>query len=127
MSEQSAIPNLQSAIIGIVGPCCSGKSSLARALRERGYPARDMAQEHSFAPRMWQIIGRAEILIFLDVSYPAAQQRRRMNWQPADLDEERRRLRHARENCDLYLNTDGLTLEQVEAQVLAFLEGSKGV
>ena len=110
-------------IIGVVGPCCSGKSSLVRALRARGYPAKDIAQEHSFAPRMWQIIGQAGGLIFLDVSYPAALQRRRMDWRPEDLAEERRRLRHAREHCDLYVNTDGLTQEQVLDRVLGFLAG----
>ena len=113
-----------SPIVGIVGPCCSGKSVLARALRERGYLARDIAQEHSFAPRMWQVIGQAEVLIFLDVSYSIAQQRRWMNWQPADLAEEQRRLRYAREHCDLYLNTDDLTQEQVLEHVLALLADS---
>ena len=110
-----------SPIVGLVGPCCSGKSALARALRERGYPARDIAQEHSFAPRMWQIIGGAEVLIFLDVSYPVARQRRWMDWGPEDLAEEHRRLRHAREHCDLYLNTDDLTQAQVLEHVLAFI------
>ena len=122
-SAGSAIHNPQSAImiVAIVGPCCAGKSTLARALRERGYAARDIAQEHSFAPRMWQIIGRADVLVFLDVSYPAAQARRWMDWQPQDLGEEHRRLRHAREHCDLYLPTDALSEEQVRERVLAFL------
>ena len=114
-----------SPLIGIVGPCCSGKSALACALRERGYSARDIAQEHSFAPRMWQVIGQAEVLIFLDISYSIAQQRRWMNWGPEDLAEEHRRLRHAREHCDLYLNTDDLTQEQVLEHVLALLANSR--
>jgi cytidylate kinase len=109
-------------IVGVVGPCCSGKSTLVNSLIQRGYMVRHIAQEHSFAPRMWQIIGKAELLIFLDVSFEVAQQRRWMNWQPADLEEQQRRLKHAREQCDLYLQTDALSAEQVLQQVLTVLK-----
>lgn len=110
-------------VIGIVGPCSAGKSTLAKALALAGFDARHIAQEHSFAPRMWQVIGHAQVLIFLDVTYPVAQQRRRLDWQPADWDEQQRRLAHAREHADLYLHTDDLTIEAVREQVLAFLAG----
>jgi len=36
--------------IAVVGPCGAGKSILADALRENGYDARQIAQEHSFFP-----------------------------------------------------------------------------
>ena len=94
-------------IVGIVGPCCAGKSTLIRTLGALGYSARHIAQEHSYAPRMWQIIGQPDVLVFLDVSYPVAQQRR---------------LRHAREHCDLYLHTDALTIEQARQRVIEFLQ-----
>ncbi len=109
------------ATLGVVGPCSAGKSTLVRALTERGYVARHIAQEHSFAPRMWQQIAHAEVLIYLDVSYAVAQRRRPMDWQPADLEEQRRRLAHARAHCDLYLATDDLTIDEVRQRVLAFL------
>jgi ABC-type glutathione transport system ATPase component len=110
-----------SLIVGVVGPCCAGKSTLVKALLERGYAARHIAQEHSFAPRMWQIIGKAEVLVYLDVSFSVAQQRRWMDWQPADLEEQGRRLRHAREHCDLYLQTDALRAEDVLERVLTYV------
>jgi len=110
-----------SLVVGVVGPCCSGKSTLVSALQQRGYTVRHIAQEHSFAPRMWQIIGKANVLIYLDVSFPVAQQRRWMDWQPADLAEQQRRLRHAREHCDLYLQTDTLTPAEVLTRVLSLL------
>lgn len=113
-------------IVGIVGPCCAGKSTLARALAGLGYQARHIAQEHSFAPRMWQVIGRADVLVYLDVSYPVAQRRRRMDWQPADIEEQRRRLRHARDHCDLYVNTDDATVDQVRSTVLILLTDRQG-
>ena len=109
-------------VVDVVGPCCAGKSTLIRVLTALGYPAKHIAQEHSFAPRMWQVIGQPDVLVFLDVSYPVAQQRRWMNWQPKDLDEQQRRLRDAREHCDLYLPTDALTAEQVRQEVLEFLQ-----
>jgi cytidylate kinase len=107
--------------VGVVGPCCAGKSTLVAALTARGYVARHIAQEHSFAPRMWHVIGHTDVLVFLDVSYAVAQQRRWMNWQPHHLQEQQRRLRHARDHCHLYLHTDTLTAQEVLNRVLAFL------
>lgn len=108
--------------IGVVGPCSAGKTTLIRALEAQGYSARHIAQEHSHAPRMWQVIGHADVLIFLDVSFDVAQQRRWMSWGPEDMEEQHRRLRHAREHCDLYIHTDVLTQQQVLEQVLGFLQ-----
>jgi hypothetical protein len=110
-------------LVGIVGPCCAGKTTLFQALNALGYAARVVAQEHSFVPYMWQVITRPRWLIYLDVSYPVAQQRRWMDWTPADLDEQHRRLRHAREHCHLYLPTDALTPAQVLEATLEFLKG----
>jgi cytidylate kinase len=108
-------------IVGIVGPCSAGKTTLAGALREAGFDARHIAQEHSFAPRMWQVIGRAQVLIFLDVTYEVSQARRWLDWQPADWEEQQRRLAHARRHADLYLQTDEMSIEAVREAVLAFL------
>jgi cytidylate kinase len=110
-------------IIGVVGPCCAGKSTLVRALAARGCEVRHIAQEHSYAPKMWQIIGKADLLIFLDVNYDEAQRRRRMDWLPRDLDEQRDRLRDARLHCDLYVDTNPLSAAQVFDLVLPFLAG----
>ena len=105
----------------MVGPCFAGKTTLAKGLITLGYLVRVIAQEHSFAPRMWQIITHPDQLVFLDVSYPSAQQRRWMTWTLADWEEQQHRLRHAREHCDLYLQTDELTPVQVLAKTVAFL------
>ena len=111
-----------SRVIGIVGPCSAGKSTLARGLTELGYAAKTIGQEHSYVPHMWQVIGRPDLLVYLDVSYDVAQGRRRLDWQPADLDEQRHRLRHAREHCHFYLDTDLLSVAEVRARVLVFLK-----
>ncbi len=108
-------------LVGVVGPCCAGKTTLVRALTELGIPARVIAQEHSYVPHMWRTITDPGLLIYLDVSFDVAQQRRRMTWTPADLEEQHHRLRHARAHCDLYLPTDDLTPAQVFEQALALI------
>jgi GTPase SAR1 family protein len=113
--------------IAVVGACASGKSTLVDALRRAGYEARHVAQEHSYVPSMWQRITRPDVLIYLDVDYDTILTRRpNFNFQPADLDQQNFRLAHARENCDLYLDTTGLTTAEVRDKSLDFLRGVIG-
>ena len=108
--------------IAIVGVCASGKSALVRALREAGHDARHVAQEHSYAPRMWQRYVRPDILIYLDVNFEVLTQRRRqLRFGPAELAEQLRRLAHAREHCDLYIDTSELDVGEVRTGGLDFL------
>ncbi|MFN2110733.1 MAG: hypothetical protein ACK2UI_13835 [Anaerolineae bacterium] len=109
-------------LIGIVGPCSSGKSTLARALRALGHHVKEIMQEHSSAPAMWQRITNPDVLIYLDVSMDVAAQREGLE-QPSSwwVEEREFRLAHARAHCDLYIDTSALTPEEVLAQVLHFL------
>ena len=108
-------------LIGIVGPCGAGKSTLSAGLKSYGYTCRHIAQEHSYVPYMWQRITHPYVLIFLDASFPVCTARRRLNWTRADFDEQMRRLSHAREHSDLIIETDSLTIAQVLEQALTFL------
>jgi deoxyadenosine/deoxycytidine kinase len=108
-------------LIGLVGPCASGKSTLANALELRGYKVRHIAQEHSYVKDMWKKITNPDVLIFLDVSFPLTIERRKLNWTEADYLEQHRRLSHAREHASLYVQTDALTPEEVAEKVIAFL------
>jgi adenylate kinase family enzyme len=109
--------------VAVVGACASGKSTLVDALREAGYEARHVAQEHSYVPYMWQRLARPDVLIYLDVDYDAILDRRPgFNFKPGDLEEQSRRLAHAREHCDLYLDTGSLTTAEVQEKTLAFLK-----
>lgn len=109
-------------VVGLVGVCTSGKTTLGTRLKAQGYHVRHIAQEHSFVKDMWQRIAKPDMLIFLDVSYEVSKQRRSMDWTQADYNEQQRRLMHAREHADLHIQTDLLNAEEVEAQALAFLK-----
>ena len=112
----------KSLLIGVVGPCASGKSTLIAGLKERGFHIRHIAQEHSYVQDMWQRITNPDLLIFLDVSYPISCARRKLDWTEADWREQQRRLSHARQHADFYLDTDGLDIREVLEAVLQFLE-----
>ena len=73
---------------------------------------------------MWKRITNPDLLIFLQVSYGISQQRRPMNWTESDYVEQQRRLSHAREHADLYLDTDNLSVKEVLEQVLAFINAN---
>lgn len=112
--------------IKVVGPCASGKSVLAAGLRALGYDACSAAQDHSYVPDMWQRLNPPDVLVYLDLTLETARQRGRTGtgWDQAYLDEQHRRLQHAREHCDLYLVTDGLEADEVQARVVDFLSGT---
>ena len=105
--------------IAIVGPCGAGKSTLARELQARGIQARQIAQEHSFTPTMWQHLTKPDILIFLDASYETCTQRKNLNWLPKEYAKQVHRLQHARQHCHIYVKTDHLKPEEVMDQVLS--------
>lgn len=107
--------------VAIVGPCTAGKSTLVKRLREAGYEARHVAQEHSYVPDMWKRITNPDVLIYLDVTYESARQRRIIYWGADVIEVETQRLVHARQNCDLYIPTDQYTADEVAAQALTFL------
>ncbi len=111
------------AVIKVVGPCKSGKSTLVAGLRAAGYAARSCGQEHSEVPAMWQRIAPPDCLIFLDVT-PETQRARvnRSDWTDDLMAIQQRRLAHARQHADLVVATDVLAPQQVLGQVLAFLE-----
>ena len=114
------------ATIKIVGPCKSGKSSLARSLRDLGFRARSCSQEHSAGPTTWHRIAPADLLVYLDVSLEAMRSREyRSDWSEDLLAQQHRRLAHALDHCDLYVATEDLDRQQVLARVVAFLQAAE--
>jgi hypothetical protein len=71
-------------------------------------------------PHLWEL-SNPRVLIYLDASLHTIRRRRRTKWHQGILDEEHRRLAHAREHCDLYISTDGLLPDDVASKAVAFL------
>jgi deoxyadenosine/deoxycytidine kinase len=109
-------------LIGIVGPCGSGKSTLQAGLEKHGYRCRHIAQEHSYVKHMWQVITKPDLLIFLECSFENCTTRRKLNWLIRDYEEQQRRLSHAREHADLIIDTNIQNQEEVLDNALKFLK-----
>ena len=125
MNNSSEPPASQNRpLVGIVGVCASGKSTLIAGLEAHGIRTRHIAQEHSYVKDMWKRITNPDILIFIDASYPVTLKRRQFNWTEEDWAEQQRRLIHARQYANLYINTDELSIEQVLKIVIAFIESN---
>ena len=111
-------------LIGIVGPCGSGKSTLIAALKSHGLACRHIAQEHSYVKDMWKRITNPDALIFLQASFQVCTARRRLNWNESNYAEQQRRLAHALEHAQLIVYTDNQTPQAVAQRVLDYLGGS---
>jgi nicotinamide riboside kinase len=109
-------------LIGIVGPCAAGKTTLVARLERDGYRVRHIAQEHSYVAYMWERITAPQILIYLQVSYALTLGRRKLNWTVKEYEEQLFRLRHARQHAQLVIDTDALSTEQVYQLVIDFLQ-----
>jgi ATPase subunit of ABC transporter with duplicated ATPase domains len=113
-----------SPLIGVVGTCGSGKSTLIAGLAKHGYRCRHIAQEHSYVKYMWQVITKPDILVFLESSFENSTSRRRLNWQPSDHEEQQKRLSHAREHAQLIIDTNFMSAEAVLARALDYLKNN---
>ena len=109
-------------LIGIVGPCGSGKSALTEGLEKNGYACRHIAQEHSYVADMWQVMTKPSVLIYLNVSFQVSTARTNLNWREKDFLEQLRRLSHARAHANIIIETDTLTIEDVLQKALTFLK-----
>ena len=120
-NQKDEPPGKLQTLIGVVGPCAAGKSTLIAGLTRLGYRSRHIAQEHSYVKDMWRRLTNPDVLVFLDASYPTTCQRGQLDWTESEWQEQQRRLRHARENASLYLETDNLSAEQVLERVVGFV------
>jgi len=114
-------------VVGVVGPCAAGKTTLTAYLKSKGYNVRHIAQEHSYVHDMWKKITNPAILIYLEVDYLATIQRKNLDWTENEFNEQRRRLSHARSHADLIVDTNQMTAEEVSNTVEKFilLEGQE--
>lgn len=106
--------------VAVVGVCAAGKTTLVQALTSMGIKSNAVPQEHSVVRRLWlSLHPQTNVLIVLDARWETTKLRRpTIMYGPERLEEQRRRLSHAREECDLYLPTDDLSIDQVQQRVV---------
>jgi deoxyadenosine/deoxycytidine kinase len=109
-------------LIAVVGPCASGKTTLVEGLQAKGYWARQIAQEHSYVPQMWKLLTKPDILIYVHANYETCTERKQLNWALKDYEIQIERLAHARENCDIYLDTEGISAHEALERALEALK-----
>ena len=114
-------PGRRSVVVGVVGPCGAGKSTLIAGLARHGVQGRHIAQEHSYVQHMWRHMVHPDLLIYLGASFTTCTRRRRLSWLETDYDEQIRRLDHAREHANLVIETDDIPAEAVLERAMAFL------
>jgi hypothetical protein len=90
----------------IVGPCASGKSTLAAALAARGVDAQPLAQEHSEVPHLWAL-AEPDAVVFLAVSLATIRGRRAApDWPAVFYRRQLQRLSQALAHATVYVDTD---------------------
>jgi GTPase SAR1 family protein len=95
----------------VVGPCASGKSTLAGRLRSYGLDAYVCAQEHSEIGTLWRHLD-PDAVIALDVDLATVRRRRGDDWPETIYREQRRRLAPARAAADAIIDTSSLDADQ---------------
>jgi deoxyadenosine/deoxycytidine kinase len=109
-------------LIGIVGVCASGKSTLISELQRLGYHCRHIAQEHSYVPNMWQRLTNPDVLIYLSASYETTLSRRNLNWTLSEYQVQLDRLNHARQNAHIMIDTDQLSAPEVVQTAITHID-----
>ncbi len=74
--------------VGLVGVCGSGKTTLTNGLKPYQFNVRQIAQEHSYVPNMWQRLSNPDVLIFLEASYQVTEHRKPFNWTEKEYQEQ---------------------------------------
>lgn len=120
-----AKPSGEGPRVTIVGPCAAGKTTLVASLRERGFDAHAVAQEHSGVAYLWQLAD-PDLLVFLDVDLATTAARRKREWPAALHATQHQRLAHARQHADLYLDSSPLGPDEVAERVAAFVAERTG-
>lgn len=109
--------------VAVVGHCASGKSTVVAALRDRGFDAWAVAQEHSAVADLWRRQS-PDALVYLDVSLESIRARRGdPQWPRWLYDVQAARLAAARQEADIVVSTDSTPAEGVVAQIVTALTG----
>ena len=109
-------------LVAVVGICAVGKTTVVRGLRDEGYSAIEIPQEHSEVPYLW---ARSDpsFVVCLDAEDDIVWSRREY-LHPERLQLQRQLLSYARDKADLQIDVSGLDNEEVISEVVEALEAA---
>ncbi len=105
----------------LVGPCASGKSTLAHRLLECGHDVRICGQEHSGIRDFWRRM-QPDVLVALDVDLPTLRQRRSSSWPENLYQVQRDRLASAFLAADVVIDSASNDADAVANRVVSWLQ-----
>ncbi len=99
--------------VAVIGPCASGKTSVAAGLRQQGLNSWSVGQEHSDVTDLWNS-KHPDFLVYLHICLTTLRLRRNnASWPEWIYLLQLERLSHGRSNANVIINTNVLDLEQV--------------
>lgn len=97
--------------IAVVGVCGSGKTTIVNHLRQRGYDAYVVSQEHSIIRDLWNR-RKPDVLVVLEARLETVRARRNEEWPGWIYDLQRDRLSDARAHATVIIETDARSIEE---------------
>jgi len=109
-------------LVAVVGICAVGKTTVVTGLRDAGYSAIEIAQEHSEVPYLW---ARSDpsFVVCLDAEDDVVWGRREY-LHPERLRQQRDLLSYAKDKSDLELDVSDMDSEEVISRVTEALEAA---
>lgn len=107
--------------VAVVGGCASGKSTIAERLRDLGYDAYVVGQEHSEIEDLWRRQSPDRV-VFLETSLEAVRQRRDRYWPEWLFHRQVKRLAWARKHADVIVNTEETSEEDAMEAILTGIQ-----
>lgn len=121
LAERTPFSHSGRPTIVIVGPCASGKTSLARELEKSGIPVRICGQEHSSIRDLWKKLD-PDVLVALAIDLPTLRARRHELWPEPLYVVQQQRLASAFATADLVIDTSRVTPGEAAAMVRRHLD-----
>lgn len=107
--------------VAVIGGCASGKTTISMRLRELGFDAYVVGQEHSEISDLWKRRSPDRV-VFLETTLEAVRARRGDFWPEWLFRRQYQRLKPARDAADVVVDTSGTPVEESLRVILSRIE-----